>query len=71
MRMVRSQLGTRVPTWVWFAFVDRGRAQDMVEYGLLIATVAIVLLVGITTFGQEMLAWFRVLAGVITTSGGS
>jgi Flp pilus assembly pilin Flp len=41
----------------------------MIEYGLLIATVAIVLLVGVSTFGQRMLAWFQVLAGVITTTG--
>lgn len=43
--------------------------QDVVEYGLLIATVAIVVLLGISFFGSQISAWFQVLAGRITTQG--
>ena len=43
--------------------------QDVVEYGLLIATIAIVVLLGIGFFGSQIQAWFRILAGRITTIG--
>ena len=43
--------------------------QDVVEYGLLIATIAIVVLLGIGFFGSNISAWFRTLAGHITTIG--
>jgi Flp pilus assembly pilin Flp len=43
--------------------------QDVVEYGLLIATIAVVVLIGIATFGRQIEPWFRVLAGRITTVG--
>jgi Flp pilus assembly pilin Flp len=44
-------------------------AQDVVEYGLLIATIAIVVLIGIGLFGQGINGWFSSLAGRITTTG--
>jgi Flp pilus assembly pilin Flp len=44
-------------------------AQDVVEYGLLIATIAIVVLIGIGFFGNNVSAWFQSLAGRITTTG--
>jgi Flp pilus assembly pilin Flp len=44
-------------------------AQDVVEYGLLIATIAIVVLIGIGFFGQGINSWFSSLAGRITTTG--
>jgi pilus assembly protein Flp/PilA len=44
-------------------------AQDVVEYGLLIATIAIVVLIGIGFFGTNINAWFSGLAGRITTTG--
>jgi pilus assembly protein Flp/PilA len=44
-------------------------AQDVVEYGLLIATIAIVVLIGIGIFGNGINAWFSSLAGRITTTG--
>jgi Flp pilus assembly pilin Flp len=44
-------------------------AQDVVEYGLLIATIAIVVLVGIGIFGNNINSWFQNLAGRITTTG--
>jgi pilus assembly protein Flp/PilA len=44
-------------------------AQDVVEYGLLIATIAIVVLIGIGIFGNGINTWFSSLAGRITTTG--
>ena len=43
--------------------------QDVVEYGLLIATIAIVVLIGVGIFGSEINHWFQALAGRITTVG--
>jgi len=43
--------------------------QDVVEYGLLIATIAIVVLIGVGIFGQNINTWFASLAGRITTVG--
>jgi len=43
--------------------------QDVVEYGLLIATIAIVVLIGVGIFGNEINKWFQNLAGRITTTG--
>jgi Flp pilus assembly pilin Flp len=43
--------------------------QDVVEYGLLIATIAIVVMIGVGFFGSQIKAWFETLAGRITTTG--
>jgi pilus assembly protein Flp/PilA len=43
--------------------------QDVVEYGLLIATIAIVVLIGVGIFGSQINTWFENLAGRITTTG--
>jgi Flp pilus assembly pilin Flp len=43
--------------------------QDVVEYGILIATIAIVVLLAIGAFGQQIEAWFGTLSGHITTTG--
>lgn len=50
-----------------FIFDESG--QDVVEYGLLIATIAIVVLIGVGFFGNQINAWFGNLAGKITTVG--
>ena len=50
-------------------FVRDEDGQDVVEYGLLIATIAIVVLIGISFFGNNISAWFQTLAGRITTTG--
>jgi hypothetical protein len=34
---------------------------------LIIATIALVVLVGTLAFGQQLQPWFRVLAGMVTT----
>ena len=50
-------------------FLRDDRGQDVVEYGLLIATIAIVVLIGVGIFGSSINAWFQTLAGHITTTG--
>lgn len=50
-------------------FLREEDGQDVVEYGLLIATIAIVVLVGVSFFGRNITAWFETLAGRITTTG--
>jgi Flp pilus assembly pilin Flp len=49
--------------------VGRYRAQDVVEDGMIIATVAVVVLLGVTAFGAQIRPWFEHLAGHITTVG--
>jgi Flp pilus assembly pilin Flp len=41
----------------------------VVEYGLIVATIAIVILVGTVAFGHQIQPWFQALAGRITTVG--
>jgi pilus assembly protein Flp/PilA len=50
-------------------FIDDESGQDVVEYGLLIATIAIVVLIGVGIFGSNINTWFQSLAGKITTVG--
>jgi len=50
-----------------FVFDEAG--QDVVEYGLLIATIAIVVLIGVGFFGSAINGWFQSLAAKITTVG--
>jgi Flp pilus assembly pilin Flp len=49
-------------------FVREEDGQDVVEYGLLIATIAIVVLVATQAFGASINTWFGRLAGRITTT---
>ena len=44
-------------------------AQNVVEYGLIIATIAVVVLLATIAFGNEIRPWFQVLAGRVTTVG--
>ena len=50
-------------------FIRDEEGQDVVEYGLLIATIAIVVLLATAAFGQNIGLWFNTLAGRITTTG--
>jgi len=50
-------------------FIRDEAGQDVVEYGLLIATIAIVVLIGVGFFGTQINAWFTNLAARITTVG--
>jgi Flp pilus assembly pilin Flp len=47
----------------------RGTGQNVVEYGLLIATIAMVVLLGVAKFGNVIAPWFAALASHITTVG--
>lgn len=49
-------------------FLSADDGQDVVEYGLLIATLAMVILVASTAFGAQITAWLSGLAGRITTT---
>jgi len=49
-------------------FVREEDGQDVVEYGLLIATIAIVVLVATSAFGASINQWFGRLAGRVTTT---
>ena len=51
----------------WRALCD-DEGQDVVEYGLLIATVAIVVLLSTAAFGSQVHNWFLGLTGRITTT---
>jgi Flp pilus assembly pilin Flp len=50
-------------------FIRDEAGQDVVEYGLLIATIAIVVLIGVGIFGNNIQVWFQNLAARITTVG--
>jgi pilus assembly protein Flp/PilA len=50
-------------------FIHDEDGQDVVEYGLLIATIAIVVLIGVGFFGNQINSWFKNLAAKITTVG--
>jgi hypothetical protein len=56
-------------TGLWFVPVGRFRAQDVVEYGIIIATIAVVVLLGVIAFGHQIEPWLAQLAGHITTVG--
>ena len=49
-------------------FAREENGQDVVEYGILIATIAIVILISTAAFGEQITAWFGRLAGRITTT---
>jgi Flp pilus assembly pilin Flp len=53
----------------WVAPTRRALGQDVVEYGLIVATIAIVILMATVAFGNQIEPWFRALAGRITTTG--
>jgi pilus assembly protein Flp/PilA len=52
-------------------FIREEEGQDVVEYGLLIATIALVVLLGSAAFGTNIKAWFSTLSDKITTQTGS
>ena len=50
-------------------FIREEEGQDVVEYGLLIATIALVVLLATTAFGGAISDWFKTLSGRITQTG--
>ena len=63
---ILSQATDLLQLWAGFPAGEEG--QDVVEYGILIATIAIVVLLAIGAFGSQIAAWFNTLAGHITTT---
>lgn len=51
------------------AFAREEDGQDVVEFGLLVGSIAIVVLLGTTAFGNQIKPWFEHLAARITTVG--
>jgi hypothetical protein len=49
------------------AWAERG--QDVIDYGILIATIVIIVLLAVASFGNQITPWFQNLAGRITTVG--
>jgi len=49
--------------------VLRQAGQNVVEYGLLIASIAVIVLLGIAAFGNLITPWFAALATRVTTTG--
>jgi Flp pilus assembly pilin Flp len=47
----------------------RDKAQNVVEYGLLIGTIVVVVLLGVGKCGSPIEPWFAALAGHIITVG--
>jgi Flp pilus assembly pilin Flp len=52
-----------------YQFIRDDSGQNVVEYGLLIATIAIVIVLATAAFGQSIGTWFNSLSGQITTIG--
>jgi Flp pilus assembly pilin Flp len=51
-----------------YEFSRNEDGQDVVEYGILIATIAIAILISTAAFGTQISTWFSRLAGRITTT---
>jgi Flp pilus assembly pilin Flp len=49
-------------------FIREEEGQDVVEYGLLVATIGLVVLVGTAAFGGSVKDWFGNLANRVTTN---
>jgi pilus assembly protein Flp/PilA len=49
-------------------FIREDEGQDVVEYGLLVATIGLVVLVGTAAFGGSVKTWFTTLATRVTTN---
>ena len=60
--------GGLLSSW-WLVITGHALGQDVVEYGLMVATIAIVILVATVAFGNQIEPWFQHLAGRITTTG--
>jgi pilus assembly protein Flp/PilA len=50
-------------------FIREEEGQDVVEYGLLVATIALVVLAATTSFGNDINVWFKGLSTDIKIAG--
>ena len=46
-------------------FVREEAGQDLTEYAMLVAFIAFVVLVGVTLFGNNLLAWWNSVGGSV------
>ncbi len=51
--------------------IREDEGQDVVEYGLLVATIGLVVLAGTAAFGSNIQGWFSTLSTKVTTHTGS
>jgi Flp pilus assembly pilin Flp len=67
----RNPLVDRAELWPRRGRLLRARAaaQNVIEYGILIATIALIVLLGVFRFGDIIAPWFTALAARITTTG--
>jgi pilus assembly protein Flp/PilA len=52
----------------WKRFINEEQGQDMVEYGLVVALIAMIVLVGVTTFGTNLNTGFGSINGKVATN---
>jgi len=46
-------------------FIREEEGQDLAEYALLVALIAFVVILGVTTFGENLLAFFQGIAATV------
>ncbi|MGH7572955.1 MAG: Flp family type IVb pilin [Gemmatimonadota bacterium] len=56
---------------LWNAFWSDESGQDLAEYALLIALIALVVIAAVTLLGQNINGVFNAIAGKLTGVGGS
>ncbi len=52
-------------------FVREDHGQDLVEYAMLLALIALVVVGGVTAFGTAISTWYTNLSGLLPVGGGS
>jgi len=52
-------------TWIMTRLPQKEEGQDLTEYALLVALIAIVVVLGVTFFGTKVSSWFQNLSSAI------
>lgn len=52
----------------WKRFFNEESGQDMVEYGLVVALIALVVMAAVTTFGTNLSTGFDTMSGRVATN---
>jgi Flp pilus assembly pilin Flp len=55
-------------TWIMTHLPQKDEGQDLTEYALLVALIAIVVVAAVVIFGQAISSWFASLPGKIKLS---
>lgn len=58
---------TFLKTWLAARLPKDEKGQDGAEYGLLVGLIALIIVVGVGLFGQNLLAFFNDLAATVAT----